>query len=151
MQGLRKTSWAQYPSFPARFLSHLRGDFLGKGFPGRAWWSGLVQPSVSGSQQDFPGGTHASLPFLQGPVQDSHRVLLHQRVEPEEAQDSSGKETSSHLTGLSIHTCISPYVDKCRDRYMSVFPDEFIVIFPRDWRLTYQLAEFGKPCHRRQA
>lgn len=107
------------PLFLARFLSHLRGDFLGTGFPGRGW---VEQPGTALSiwlPARLSRGTHASLPFLQGPVQDSHRVLLHQRVEPEGAQDSYGKEASSYLKHMYVCKWVSPYGDTCRDARIS--------------------------------
>lgn len=79
-------------------------------------------------------------------VQDSHRELPHQRVEPEEAQNSYGRKQGA-LGRAKAHShvrlsVVSPYIDTCKGVCVS---------FPRDWELTDQLAAFGQPHHERQA
>lgn len=92
------------PPSPARFLSHPKGDFLGKGFPGRAW---VEQPGTA-LRVWLPVRLSRG-PVLASPSSGSCNGLPQSAPASEggaeEAQDSSGKEMSSHLTCSSTHTC----------------------------------------------
>lgn len=93
-------------SLPARFLSHLGGDFLGKGFPGRAW----VELPGTALGVWLPGrlsrGDPCWPPLPPGPGQDSHRALLPRRVS-QRPRHSYGRGTSGCLTGFVALTCPS--------------------------------------------
>lgn len=82
------------PPLGARFLSHLGGDFLGKGFPGRAW----VELPGTALGVWLPGrrsrGDPSWPPLPPGPRQDSHGALLPPRVS-QRPRDSYGRETNA--------------------------------------------------------
>ena len=103
---------------PSRFLSLLKGDFLGEGFPGRVWVEQHGTDLCLAPSKIFQGEPRLASPFS--------RVLLRTLTEwsyiksrPRGTRDSSEKKTSRHRTHVSTHMddCywVSPYVDTCTD------------------------------------
>lgn len=147
---MRRTLWACIPLLPPPGSCHTaKVIFWERVLLAGPGWSSLVQPSLSGSQQDFPGGPmHASpssrvcgeLPRSAPPSGSGAR---------EKALDGNGGEAGSHGTHLSIYTC-TPIsgICICRHPYRGTysFPGESVTTFPRDWELTHQLAGCGQPC-----
>lgn len=134
------------PSLPSGpgFCHTLEVIFWERVFLAGPGWSCLVQPWVSGSQGDVPGGTQLASPSSRSPPGLPQSAPA-SGSEPE-ATDSYGRDTSGCLTGLGAHTCtpVSGYLHMHtrRDACMS-FP--MSSLRPREGEVTRQLAEVGQP------